>query len=156
MNEPAVKQEASEEYNVSLIMPDQLMLIWKDVEKYLRKSCKRSKGRTSTQDIFYECLNNQSSLWIIFDTGNMKVVGCAITQITNYPTGKRMLNLDHVTGSKMGDWIDRGLEVMEKWAKDNNCNGIEGVGREGFWNWIKNRNWKKTAIFVEYNFEESV
>ena len=101
MNEPAVKQEASEEYNVSLIMPDQLMIIWKDVEKYLRKSCKRSKGRTSTQDIFYECLNNQSSLWIIFDTGNMKVVGCAITQITNYPTGKRMLNLDHVTGSKM-------------------------------------------------------
>ena len=65
-----------------------------------------------------------------------------------------MLNLDHVTVKNMGDWIDRGLEVMEKWAKDNKCNGIEGVGREGFWNWIKNRNWKKTAIFVEYNFEE--
>ena len=154
MNEPALKQEASGEYNISLIMPDQLMIIWEDVEKYLRKSCKRSKGRTTTQDIFYECINNQSSLWIIFDTGNMKILGCAITQITDYPTGKRMLNLDHVTGKNMGDWIDRGLEVMEKWAKDSKCNGIEGVGREGFWNWIKNRNWKKTAIFVEYNFEE--
>ena len=31
---------------------------------------------------------------------------------------------------------------------------LEGVGRDGFWHWIKNRNWKKTAIFVEYNFEE--
>ena len=119
MNEPALKQEASGEYNISLIMPDQLMIIWEDVEKYLRKSCKRSKGRTTTQGIFYECINNQSSLWIIFDTGNMKILGCAITQITDYPTGKRMLNLDLVTGKNMGDWIDRGLEVMEKWAKYN-------------------------------------
>mgnify|MGYP003629383327 CR=1 FL=1 len=38
MNEPAVKQEVSGEYNISLVMPDQLMIIWKDVEKYLRKS----------------------------------------------------------------------------------------------------------------------
>ena len=155
MNQPAVKQEASEEYKVSLIMSDQLMIIWKDVEKYLRKSCKRSKGRVTTQDIFSECLNNQSSLWIIFDTGNMNIVGCAITQISDYPSGKRMLNLDHVAGNKMGDWIDRGLEVMEKWAKDNKCSGIEGVGREGFWNWVKDRNWEKTAIFVEYNFEDN-
>ena len=117
MNKLAIKDKASEEYDVSLVMPDQLMTIWKDIEKYLNKSSKRSKGRTTTQDIFYECLNSQSSLWIIFDTGNMNI-------------------------------------TMEKWAKDNKCNGLEGVGRQGFWNWIKDRNWKKTAIFVEYNFED--
>jgi len=156
MNKPAIKQEASGEYNLSLIMPDQLMVIWKDVEKYLRKSCKRSKGRTTTQDIFYECLNRQSSLWIIFDTGSMDIIGCLITQISHYPSGKRMLNLDHITGNKMGDWIDRCDEVMEKWAKDNKCSGLEGVAREGFWHWIKDRNWKKTAIFVEYNFEDNI
>ena len=36
MNEPALKQEASGEYNISLIMPDQLMIIWEDVEKYIQ------------------------------------------------------------------------------------------------------------------------
>jgi len=155
MNLTAEKQEASGIYDVSLVMPDQLILIWDGVEKYLNKSVKRSKGRIGTQDIFHDCLNNQSSLWIIFDTGNFKILGCAITQFNDYPTGKRMLNLDHVTGKKMGDWIERGLEVMEKWAKDNKCQGLEGVGRQGFWNWIKNRNWEKTAIFVEYNFEDN-
>ena len=76
------------------------------------------------------------------------------TQINEYPTGKKMLNLDHIAGNNMKNWSDRVLEVMEKWAKDNKCNGLEGVGRQGFWNWIKDRNWKKTAIFVEYNFED--
>jgi len=154
MNQPAVKQEASEEYKVSLIMPDQLMIIWDDVEKYLRKSCKRSKGRVTTQDILYQCLNNEASLWISFDTGNLKIIGCAVTQISDYPSGKRMLNLDHVAGKNMSSWFDDGLKILEKWAKDNKCSGIEGVGREGFWNWIKDRDWEKTAVCFEYNFEE--
>ena len=67
-----------------------------------------------------------------------------------------MLNIDHVTGKKMNDWADRGLKVIYKWAKANECAGIEGVGREGFWNWIKTReNWKKTSVFFEYEFEEN-
>ena len=41
-------------------------------------------------------------------------------------------------------------------AKANDCKGIEGVGREGFWNWIKAReDWKKTAVFFEYEFEDN-
>ena len=61
MNQVAQKEKASGEYNISLIMPDQLMIIWDDAEKFLRKSCKRSKGRVTTQDILYQCLNNESS-----------------------------------------------------------------------------------------------
>jgi len=154
MNQLAAKQAASGEYNISLIMPDQLMIIWEQVEKYLRKSCKRSKGRVTTQDIFYQCLNNECSLWICFDTGNLKIIGCAVTQISSYPTGKKMLNLDHVAGKNMSYWFDDGLGMLEKWAKDNKCDGIEGVGRSGFWNWIKDKKWDKTAVCFEYNFEE--
>ena len=154
MSDPAIKQDASGDVDISLVMPDRLAMIWDDAERYLRKSCKRSGGRTTTQDIFYQCLNNESSIWIVFDTGNMHIVGCMITQIVTYPSGKRMLNVDHVSGSKMDSWIDRGLEVLEKWAKDNECNGMEGVGRKGFWHWVKSRKWKKTAILVEYNFED--
>tara|TARA_R110002020_G_scaffold46915_2_gene133953 strand:+ start:52 stop:522 length:471 start_codon:yes stop_codon:yes gene_type:complete len=154
MSDPAKKLEASGKYDVSLVTPDKLMMVWEDVEKHLKKSCKRSKNRTKTQDIFYECLNNQSSLWIVFDTGNLNIVGCGITQFNDYPTGKKMLNLDHVAGIKYADWVDRSLEVIEKWARDNECNGIETAGREGFWHWIKERQWERTAVFFEYNFED--
>ena len=66
-----------------------------------------------------------------------------------------MLTLDHIAGKKMSYWFDDGLGMLEKWAKDNKCDGIEGIGRAGFWNWIKDKNWEKTSIFVEYNFEEN-
>tara|TARA_B100000780_G_scaffold277339_1_gene247802 strand:+ start:362 stop:838 length:477 start_codon:yes stop_codon:yes gene_type:complete len=157
MNEVAEKIElkVEEGFDISLIPGDKLTLVWDQCEKFLEKSCKRSNGRVTTRDVFYDCLNNKASLWIIFDKSNLYITGCAITKINEYPTGKRMLNIDHVTGKKMDEWIDR-IEVLYSWGKANNCKGIEGVGREGFWNWIKQReNWKKTAIFFEYEFEDT-
>jgi hypothetical protein len=148
--------EIEESYEISLIPSDRLTLVWEQCEKLLQKSCKRSNGRSTPQDVFYDCLNNRASLWIIFDTYTLDIIGCSITKINQYPTGKRMLNIDHVTGKKMDKWADMGLKVIYDWAKANDCAGIEGVGREGFWNWIKTReNWKKTSVFFEYEFEEN-
>tara|TARA_R100000935_G_scaffold52027_1_gene78951 strand:- start:315 stop:779 length:465 start_codon:yes stop_codon:yes gene_type:complete len=153
MNQPQHVEEYG--FDISLVTSDKLTLVWKDCEKLLQKSCKRSNGRAKPEDVFYDCLNNKASLWIIFDKNNLDIVGCAVTKINQYPTGKKMLNVDHVTGKKMDEWIDR-IEVLYKWAKANGCKGIEGVGREGFWNWIKKReDWKKTAIFFEYEFEDT-
>ena len=148
--------EVDKGFEISLMPSDRLTLVWQQCEKLLEKSCKRSNGRSTPQDVFYDCLNNRASLWIIFDKESLDIVGCAITKINQYPTGKRMLNIDHVTGKKMNEWADRGLNVISNWAKANDCSGIEGVGREGFWNWIKAReNWKKTAVFFEYEFEDN-
>ena len=156
MNEVAEKVEIQRKFDISLIPNDKITLVWEDCEKFLQKSCNRSNGRATTKDVFYDCIRNVSSLWIIFDTETSDITGCAITKINQYPTGKRMLAIDHVTGKKMNDWADRGLEVIYKWAKANDCSGVEGVGREGFWNWIKAReDWKKTAVFFEYEFEDN-
>ena len=155
MNQVAEKIQTETGYEISLITSDKLTLVWEDCEKLLQKSCKRSNGRVTIQDVFYNCLNNKTSLWIIFDKANLDIIGAVITLINEYPTGKRMLNIEHVAGIKMDDWMDRATEIMYKWAKDNQCSGIEGIGREGFWNWIKQKeNWKKTAIFFEYEFED--
>ena len=44
-----------------------------------------------------------------------------------------------------------GIEVMIKFAKANGCEGLEGMGRHGQWNWVKNKKgWKKPATFYEY------
>ena len=155
MNQVAEKIQTEEGFEISLMPSENITLVWEQCEKLLQKSCKRSNGRSTPKDVFYDCLNKKATLWIIFDKADLDIVGCAITQISQYPTGKKMLNIDHVTGKKMDEWIDRGLEVIYSWAKTNNCQGIEGVGREGFWNWIKKReDWKKTSVFFEYEFEE--
>jgi|TARA_R100001132_G_C3267885_1_gene90352 hypothetical protein len=155
MNEPAIqKDKASGEYEVSLVYSDKISLIWDQIEKYLKKSASRSNGRTRVQDIFHDLLNKNSHLWIIFDTGSLDITGVQITLFNDYPTGKRMLCLEHTAGKNMQDWVEKLIDILTKFAKDNKCNGMEAIGRHGQWNWVKNKeSWKRPATFYEYNFE---
>lgn len=157
MNQSLLKEEATEVYEISLVPQDQVILVWDGVEKLIQKSANRSGGRTRPQDVLNDLLNNQSQLWIIFDTGSFEIIGIQITIFNFYPTGKKMLNLEHTSGKKMQDWIEKGLDVITKYAKETGCDGLEGMGRHGQWNWVKNKKgWKKPATFYEYNFEDDV
>ena len=157
MNQPAIEATESGEYEISIVPKDQVILIWNVVEKFIQKSSNRSNGRIRPQDVLNDLLNNGSQLWIIFDTGSFDIIGVQITLFNYYPTGKKMLNLEHTSGKKMQEWIEKGLEVVTKYAKDTGCHGLEGMGRHGQWNWVKNKKgWKKPATFYEYNFEDDV
>ena len=149
MNETAVKPETKTgEYSLSLVTSNKLSLVWDDCEKYLKKSASRSGNRIRVQDIFYDCLNNRCNLWIIFDKGSLEISGVLITMFNTYPTGKKMLNLEH-TGNNMQNWVEIGLDVIIKFAKETECDGIEGMGRHGQWNWVKKnrKGWKKEASY---------
>ena len=152
MNEPAVNLETT--LKVSLIPSTEVNAVWKDCEMFLKKSCKRSDGRVRPIDIYYRICQNLSQLWVIFDEDDLQIIGCLVTNIHTYPTGMKMLNLEHISGKKMGDWKDQGLDILYSWAKDNGCKGVEGVGRAGFANWIKNIDgWNETSRFYEIIFE---
>ena len=159
MNQVAQKIEtkkASEIYDFSLVPSDQISLVWDQIEKFLKKSASRSGGRERIEDIYYRILNKETNLWIIFDTGNLAITGAQVTFFNTYPTGKKMLSLDHTGGKNMQDWVEKGIEVMTKFAKENECEGIEGVGRHGQWHWVKNKKgWKRPASMYEYIFEEN-
>ena len=133
MNLVAEKIEMQQEsYEISLVPADKISLIWKKIEKYLKKSAGRSGGRTTIEDIYYELINNKTHLWIIYESNTSDISGVQITLFNIYPTGKKMLNLEHTAGTNMQD-----------------C-------RHGQWNWVKNKKgWKKPATFYEYIFEEN-
>ena len=155
MNQVAVEEKTSGIYEFSLVPFDEIPTVWDEVKKYLKKSAGRSGGRTRVEDILYDILNKQAYLWIIFDTGDLKITGVQVTLFNTYPTGKKMLNLEHTSGKNMQEWVEKGINIMTKFAKDNGCDGIEGMGRHGQWNWVKNKKgWKKPATFYEYNFED--
>ena len=155
MNQAKVKEEASGIYEMSLVPSDKISLIWDQAEKFLKKSASRSNGRTRIEDIFHDLISSKTHLWVIFDTGDLSIVGVQITLFNNYPTGKKMLCLEHTAGKNMQEWVENGIDLIIKFAKDNQCDGIEGIGRHGQWNWVKNKKgWKRPATFYEYNFEE--
>ena len=101
------------------------------------------------------CLENRCSLWIIFESDSTNIIGAAITQLHDYPSGLRMLNVEHIAGKRYADWVEDGFNTLYRWAKDNKCDGVEALGRAGFWNWIKKeKGWKETSRFYEYNYIE--
>jgi len=157
MNEPALTMppEQSGEIEMSYVPSEKLTIIWDKAKKYIKKSASRSNGRIRTEDIFHDLLNKKNDLWIVYDTGTLDINGVMITSFKNYPAGKKMLCIDHITGNKMQDWAEIGIKMLTDFARTNNCHGLESVGRHGLWHWVKNKvGWKKPATFYEYNFEE--
>ncbi|QBX32597.1 MAG: hypothetical protein GOVbin2604_49 [Gammaproteobacteria virus GOV_bin_2604] len=138
----------------TLVKPEDIPHIWVFAEKLLKKSAKRSEGRTNTNDLFEECMAGTSSLWIVYEQEKFpELLGCGITQINHYPTGLKMLNIDHVAGVHQEKWTKGALDVLERFAKDVNCDGIESLGRPGFWSWIKNDNWSRMAVAYQKRFD---
>ena len=77
MNQVAekIELEVEHDFEISLVPDDKLTLVWEQCEKHLHKSCNRSNGRALPKDIFYDCLNKQASLWIIFDKETLDIFG---------------------------------------------------------------------------------
>jgi len=137
----------------TLVKPKDLGFVWPFIEKLLNKSIKRSYGRTSTDDLLQECLYGESHLWIFYEEDKYpEILGCGITQINDYPSGLRMLNIDHLAGNHHDKWTREGLRFVEEFAKDSNCDGIEALGRPGFWNWLKDENYDKIAVAYQKRF----
>jgi len=42
---------------------------------------------------------------------------------------------------------------VRKWGKDNNCNGMEGIGRFGFWKWLKQDKYAFRKAYCVYEKE---
>ena len=138
----------------TLVKPEDILHVWAFAEKHLKKSAKRSDGRITLRDLLEECLSGESNLWIVYKKEEFpELMGCGITQITHYPTGLKMLNIDHVAGVKQQMWTREAIEILESFAKDCNCDGIEAIARAGFLSWIKEDDWNKKAVAFEKRFK---
>ena len=136
---------------ISLVTPENVNYCWKGCEKYLMKSVKRSKDRDALESIYRQITSGEANLWIVFDD-DINIHGCAVTQISSYDTGLKLLMIIHLGGEKMEDWIREGIDILERFATTAGCHGIEAFGRPGFWHWIKDEGWEKQAIVYQKRF----
>jgi len=152
MSQTAVEMD---EIKFSVILPHDIFKVWKDIKKYLERSCKRSNGRHTVDTIYKQLIDGQAHLWIVFDPENDLITGCIVTNHVYYPTGLKMLNILQLCGKNMQDWMETGKPILLDWAKKNECNGVEALGREGMSNWLtdKDTKWKKNNLLFEMQFD---
>tara|TARA_R110000744_G_C19257479_1_gene550987 strand:- start:375 stop:821 length:447 start_codon:yes stop_codon:yes gene_type:complete len=138
--------------SVSLIPSGAFNIVAKDVEKHLAKSIEMAHGRENMAVIWEALLKDERQLWMFFDEDN-KAEGALVTRIEHYPL-KKMLNLMFIGGENIEAWHEELLETLERYARENDCSGLETVGRKGWERFLKKFDWDAAYMVCEKNFDE--
>ena len=126
---------------MSLIPPGTVAGVIPSLLPYLVKSQEWTRGRATVDDILRFVLNGQMQLWVGHDDN--EIYGHVITEIKDYPR-RKMLVVQYCAGEPNHmQYVDEEMfDLLDRFAKDAGCSGIEFVGRPG---------WRKQA--GKYGFE---
>ena len=124
----------------TLVPGDQVLQIWPKIEKYMDRAAEYTFGRYTTEDIKYSITQYDHHLWVAFDDEkNLK--GAVVTAFKHYPQ-KKYLDLVFIGGDDGLSWKDCMLKLLQHWAYDNQCDGIESSGRPGWGKIFKDDGYK--------------
>jgi hypothetical protein len=118
--------------NISFVPPNHIKDVWEAIEELIAPAIMVTNGRYMVEDVHVAAKRGDMQLWIAF-TDERDIIGCEVTAISEYPS-RRLLTSLFTGGNDLRSWRNEMMQVLVRWAEDNQCSGIEGYGREG---WIK-------------------
>jgi hypothetical protein len=121
--------------------------VWTRVKPLLKLAIRLSGGRWSPDFVLAGLVLGEQTLWVVTDEAQ-EIIGAMTTEIVAYPK-KRMVAIHFLGGSDFDNWYGDLLEKVTAWTKDCECDGIECLGRSGFWRWFEADGFKKGSTFYE-------
>lgn len=127
--------------NISLVPYGQITALVASTLQHIQVCSNLSNGRSSVDDIVRFLLTGRTHLWVIHDAEGIH--GIIITEITEYPQ-KKLLTMQYCSmETGVLEVISEYMHtLMEQFAKDSGCAGVEYIGRAG---------WRATARKHGYN-----
>ena len=117
------------EVEVSMVPPDYVDQVWPNIEPYMEGAAKYTHGRYTADDVKDSILQYDHILWIAYDDTCIK--GAVVTNVVHYPS-KKCLSMVFTGGILLKTWKDPMLVILQKWAKEHECDVIESTGRPGW------------------------
>jgi len=114
---------------ISLVPSEHVLDVWPAVADYIQNALEYTRGRYELEDVLERVKNGEFLLWIAFDGERIK--GCVITDMMQYPR-KKFLGCPFVTGDEFASWKQPMFEMLQRFARDNNCEGLEATARPGW------------------------
>jgi hypothetical protein len=123
---------------------------------YLEKSEAWTRGRATVIDIIQFLYTGQMNLWMVYEKENeeFKPYGYIITEVKSYPQCK-MLVVQYCAGEPqhMKYVEDDMYALLERFAKDAGCAGIEFFGRPGWNSSAKKHGFMVQTVVYERYFD---
>jgi len=114
---------------VSLVPKEYVHTVWDQVSGYLEEATNLTNDRYKVEDVLDLILQYGYMLWIAFDDSGIK--GAVVTFVQEYPR-KRYLYLMFCGGIEGMSWKAEMLRILQMFARDSHCDGLEATGRLGW------------------------
>lgn len=102
---------------------------WKLVEPYIKRALDHAFGEFQPSDLKELCKTRDCQLWAI--TKGDRMVGAGITEIISYPR-KKYCRIITLAGSNALEWAEMANLIVETWAREQGCVGMQAITRKGF------------------------
>jgi len=143
-------------FTIDMVKKENVLSVWPKIKHLADNLQKRSYGRYLTADIFDQIVEQPCFVWVVKEDEN--IIAFFICSVSYYPR-KTYLDLNTLSGLRAKEWGDQALEVLEKFAKELNLDGLEtntAVAFEKIW---KEKGFKKEFVTmtrdIDYQAEDS-
>lgn len=145
----------------TLVPAEHVRKIWLKLLPHVRVLVDEADGRLSEMDMFEEMTSGKQLVWVAaepLDTDSGQpgfVIHGFVTTKANRYAKITMASLEYCSGVDADSWFMGLLAVIENWAKEIGCDGIEMVcGRRGWTRKFKSAGFKDKFTWAEKRFYE--
>jgi len=124
---------------VTRVPSEDVEFIWRQTSPLLIKALDETYN---LEDIYEGLIDDRMQLFISWN--NDRVESAIVTEIAKYPQSK-VLRYFLAGGSNLDNWLDNLQQVVEKFAKLQNCTHIEVAGRKG---WVRKLKGYKVKAYL--------
>jgi hypothetical protein len=131
---------------VSLVPTQFIDTCWAQIEPFMERAAKYTYDRYTSDDIYDSVVEHDYQLWVAFDETGIK--GAVVTNIVSYPK-RKLLCMAFCGGHDLKEWKSPMLSLLQKFAKDMGCDGIEATARAGWAKIFINDGYKQHWVTFE-------
>lgn len=135
----------------SLVPPGLLHTCWDEVAPVLADVLPFTYGRHKLEDIRNGIAEERSQLWITFDDGPIN--GVVVSAIKQYPR-RKLLCLQFCAGKNFSEWEDGMLDILDRFAREEKCDGLEMAGRAGWARVLAKHGWSEVFRVYEKDLND--
>jgi hypothetical protein len=135
---------------VSMVPAPHVDTCWKQVEPFLDRAADFTFGRYTVDDIYDSVKDYDYHLWVAFE--DKKIVGAVVTNFVVYPK-RKVLCMSFCGGERLKEWKDPMLKLLQRFAWDMGCDGIEATARRGWAKVFQNDGYKSNWVTFELPVE---
>jgi hypothetical protein len=127
--------------------------VWPLIEDRIEEACLTSRGKETAFDVRRDARYGERQIWVVWDGEAKGVLAVVVTQLINHPRC-RTCRINICVGEERERW-QRHISIIEGWARENGCRGMELMARPGWSRILKPYGYDTTHHLVEKDLQDA-